>query len=166
MDPNDLGQGPGEGGGPPAGTSPPSGALEAENAKLKEENAKFRAERRQERTVALVEQHGLTARQAVELASLGSIEEIESKAASFAEANRAAGVSTPPAPAPAPAPAAEPAIAPALAGLDGGEGGGTPTAAPLSWVEEMQKELDAASSLAEMQQIQDKYKALQRERQE
>jgi hypothetical protein len=164
MDPNELGQGPGEGGAPAAGSPPAQPDLEAENARLKEENAKLRADRRRERTAALIDQHSLTARQALELAGLGSLEEIEKRAEEFAVENAKAAGQAPPAPAPAPSaePSSEPSQVDALAAMQGGTDGGQPTpAVDTSWTARMNAEIQKATTLDEVRAIQDKYRAEQ-----
>lgn len=168
-DPMDPGQGAGGEGEGAAGSSPADDAeaLKRRNVELEADNAKLRAERRRDRAAALVDQHGLTARQALEIASKTTLEEIEEAAAKFGEANRAAGAGqqpSPPAVPPAVPPSGEPPNVEGLRAMDGGDDGGQPTAPTLSWVEQMNKEVQGAQSLEEVQQIQDKYRQLQRER--
>jgi hypothetical protein len=156
QDPQELGHGSGENGDPATGTPAPSG--DAEIARLKEENAKLRADRRNDRVRSLVVQHDLSATQALELASLGDLNEIESKAAEFVQAKPAAPAGAPAA-APAPVPSGEPADAGQLASMETGGEGAQPTPANLSWVEQMNAEVNSAGSLAEIQEIQNRYKA-------
>lgn len=139
--------------GPATGRPDPGAELEALRRKLAEleaDNAKLRAERRMERTAQLVDQLGLTARQALELAQLGNLEEIERKAHEFAEATRNASKQEP-------APAASPPDR-GLASLEGaGETGVAPEPAPASWQEELNRRIARATSLAEVQAIRDEY---------
>lgn len=140
---------------PATGGPDPGAELAALRRKLTEleaDNAKLRAERRMERTAQLVDQLGLSARQALELAQLGNLEEIERKAQEFAQANKAQG-----APKEAPAPAASPPDQ-GLASLEGaGETGIAPEAPPASWQEELNRRIAKATSLAEVQAIRDEY---------
>jgi len=168
-DPMDPGQGAGGEGAGATGTPPADdvAAIKRHNVELEAENAKLRAERRRDRAAALIDQHGLTARQALELAGKNTLEEIEETAAKFAEGNRAAGGSQPPstpAVSPAAPPSGEPPNMEGLRAMDGGDDGGQPTAPTLSWVEQMNKEVQGAQSLEEVQRVQDKYRQLQRER--
>lgn len=168
-EPMDPGQGAGGEGEGAAGSSPADDveAIKRRNVELEADNAKLRAERRRDRAAALVDQHGLTARQALEIASKTTLEEIEEAAAKFGEVNRAAGAGPPPSP-PAVPPAAlvpgEPPSVDALRAMDAGDDGGQPTAPSLSWVEQMNQEVQNAQSLEEVVRIQDKYKQLQRDR--
>lgn len=171
MDPDPMDPGQGAGGeGVGATGIPPAddvAAIKRHNVELEAENAKLRAERRRDRAAALVDQHGLTARQALEIASKTTLEEIEEAAAKFGEANRAAGAGQQPSPPatapPGPAPGQPPNVD-ALRAMDGGEDGGQVTPPSLSWVEQMNQEVQNAQSLEEVVRIQDKYKQLQRER--
>lgn len=144
--------------GPATGGPNPGAELEALRRKLAEleaDNAKLRAERRLEKTAQLVDQLGLSARQALELAQIGSLEEIERKAHEFAQAN----ASKPAAP-PAETLAAPTSAAPdaGLASLEGaGEAGPSLEAPAASWQEEMQRRIAKATSLAEVKAIQEEY---------
>lgn len=159
QDPIELGHGSGEDGDPAAGTPPPSGG-DTEVARLKKENAQLRADRRNDRVSALVTQHDLSATQALELAKLGDLNEIETKATEFVAAKAATPT---PAPAPAtstdPAPTGEPASAGALAAMETGGEGAQPTPASLSWVEQMNQEVNQATSLEQVTEIQNRYRA-------
>jgi hypothetical protein len=165
MDPNDLGQGLGGDGDPATGTPPnPASDQAAEVERLKRENAKLREERRHSTVDALVEAHGLSAKQALVIARLDTLDEIEAKAKEFAEANRAAAASAPAGEQPAPAPtepAGQPTDAEGLQAMGEGGEGAQPTAASLSWRDQMDQEINGAESLEEVAQIQLKYKKLQ-----
>lgn len=160
VDPNDPLYGSGETGDPATGNSPPSG--DAEVARLKEENAKLRADRRNDRVRSLVAEHELSASQALDLASLGDLNDIEAKAAEFAAAK-------PPAPAAPeaatpPPPTGEPANADQLASMENGGEGASPSPESLSWIDQMNKEVNEAGSLEEIVEIQNRYRVLQQER--
>lgn len=159
QDPDDLLHGSGEDGDPATGNSPPSGDA-AKVAQLQEENAKLRADRRNDRVHSLVTQHELTATQALELAALGDLNAIEAKAAEFVSAKAAAPTGTPaPAPAADPAASGEPAGAEALAAMESGGEGAQPSPDSLSWVDEMNRQVAAANSLDEITEIQNRFKA-------
>jgi hypothetical protein len=164
MDPNDLGQGPGGGGDPATGSPSPADleALRKRNEELEADNRKLRVERRVGRVTALVDEHNLTARQAIELARLENLDEIEAKALEFVKANagQQPPAGTPQAP---PAPNQQPPVdTTGLAGMQGGEDGGTPTAPPKTPEERLREEINGAKSLEEIQQIQNRYRQEQK----
>lgn len=163
QDPNELGQGLGGDGDPAAGISPPSGDA-AKVAQLQEENAKLRADRRNDRVRSLVSEHQLSPTQALDLAALGDLNDIEAKAAEFAAAKPAAPAGAP-APTPTP-PASDVAGAAALAALETGGEGAQPTPESLSWTDRMNAEVNKAGSLEEIVEIQNRYKAEQRAKQQ
>lgn len=132
-------------------------ALRRKLAEVEADNAKLRAERRMERTAQLVDELGLSARQALALAQLQSLDDIERKAREFAEAARAT-TSAQATPAQVPPAPTEPAVDPALASLEGaGETGAAPQAAAASWQEELNRRIAKATSLADVEAIRDEY---------
>lgn len=163
MDPNDLSQGLG-GDGAPAPGSPPGADVSAENAQLKEENAKLRADRRDDVVRAAIREHELTAEQALELARMGDLNQIKEKVEEFVKAKPAAPAA--PAATGDPAPPADPAPPstdpPNVAVLEGMQGGGdgapVPPVGDQSLTGRMNAELGKATTLEEMQEIQNRYK--------
>ncbi len=156
QDPNDLSQGLAGQTDPPAGSPPADLAEQVE--KLKAENAQMRAERRFDRTKALVEQNGLSATDALELARLGSLEEIEARVAQIVAARPP--TATPPATPPVP-PSSEPADVAALRAMSGGHEGGDPPLPTPSLTERMNAEINQAKSLREVEEIQRRYRVLE-----
>jgi hypothetical protein len=164
-DPDDLGQGPGGGNG---GTGTPTpDPRDAEVERLKQENAKLREERREERARALGAEHGLTPGM-TDLLKLLPADQMEEKAKALA-AERAPASGAPPGDGGQPTPPAEPPAGatgapPADPNLqDFEKSGGQPPPDPsLSWQDELSKEIAGANSLEELADIQRKYRERQR----
>jgi hypothetical protein len=167
-DPDDLGQGPGGDGSGGAGTPTPNSleAVQADNERLKQENAKLREDKREERARALGAEHGLSPTQ-VDLLKLLPADQQET-AAKALEAERGAPTGgAPPAgdggqpPAPAagdPAAPGAPPPDPSLQAFDG-QPPGNPVGDPsLSWQDEMRERIDKAETLEEIAAIQLDYK--------
>lgn len=161
-DPVDPDQGTGLEGDGEEGTPTPSEAeaLRAENATLKQENAKLREGRRQDRARALGAEHQLTPTQ-VELLQLVPADQMEDKAKALAaEQVRAPG--GPPASGEAPPQETPPP--------DEGPGAetfertpGTPVTDPaLSWQDELNQRIAKAKDMAEIADIQREFKERQR----
>jgi hypothetical protein len=164
VNPEDLGRLEGEGG--ESGTPTPSaGDLAAENAQLKQENAKLREDKRAERARAVGAEFHLPPT-AVELLKGVPADQIEEKAKALAAEMRPASA-TPPLPPTGDAPVTEPpaAVEPpgidVLRGLDGPPTGNPPADPALSWQDEMQRRIGAANSIEEIALIQQEYKQRQ-----
>lgn len=170
---------PAQGAGDPGTGATGSPDLAAENARLKEDNAKAREELRQSTAKTLGTTHGLTPTQ-IELLSQqprDKQEEIakklgeETKAAAGAGAAAPAGDpaagTDPAAPAATGTPAAEPADAAALASMAaGGEQPQGGAVAPTDWRAQMDREVAEASAKGDfdaIQAIQSKYKRISRD---
>lgn len=160
-DPDDLGQGPGPGnGGTGTPTPNPLAERDAEIERLKQENAKLREDKREERARALGAEHGLTPTQ-TDLLKLLPADQMAEKAKALADERGAAASGAPPGDGGQPPPPAEPPAEPNLTDFD--NAGGKPPADPsLSWQDELRKEIDAAGSLEEIADIQRKYRDRQR----
>ena len=156
----------------PTGTQPPqTAAADAKRiADLEAENAKLREERRADRAKVLGSQHGLTPTQ-VELLSTVNADEMEAKAAKLGEEFKAlvAAGATPAAAAAAvgATPPAEPPNAAALAAMQMGSGGqGAPPVVdtpPANTTDAMMREIGQATSMEEVEAIQQKYQRMRSE---
>jgi hypothetical protein len=140
------------------GTPTPSADLESRLRQLEQENAKLREERRAERAARLGVELGLTPTE-VELLKMLPADQMRAKAEALAQERAQLKAADEPASEPAAPP---PAASPDVAAFDREPAGGQPPLdRSLSWQDELNERLAKATSLAEVQAIQEEFRARQ-----